>query len=701
MELNEFYAAFIEEIRNNSIIEGQTPAYTFLTEMMSRLEGMDYIIDPTLLSFYKSGTNQKIMKFDLFAFDETDKSLILLINDYVDDDEMTSLIQTDINQHVQKMINYLEEVNNETIYKFLEPSQDVFSLSRLIRTKLSVTYTSVENSDVIDRIKLFIITNKKLSKRVANQKLSEFAGRQVELNIWDVERIYDIVKSGKEKEPIFIDFASTSYGKGIPVLKANFCENEEYDAYLGMMPGNVLSEIYYDHGSRLLEGNVRAFLSTRGKINKGIRDTILKEPGKFFTYNNGIACTAKSVTLDRDGSILVAEDLQIINGGQTTASLTSAKMKDKAILERVFVPMKLTIVKGADYDDMVTKISRYANSQNKVTDADFFSNHPFHRRMEALSDSCVAPGQLHSTYWFYERSRGKYEQAQFKMLKESEKTKFSQKYPKSQLIKKEELAKYFMAGMFMRPEWVSKGSAKNMTEFAKVIDEEWEKDNSRFNNEFYKKAVCYTIIFRSIDKIVGNAEWYHAGGYKLNIVPYTIAKIFSSLPDGYTVDFKRIWEKQRLYDSFVELAGRVAKMTNDFITKSNGVIVTEHAKKTETWKTYKSLPLKLNPQFIEDLVSAKFIADQENAANKEEMRNMKLNAELEVINLSLSEEGMYWNRLYNEGLKRGLLSEIEASILNTLYSRKVTQFSMKMPSPKQADILWRLRSKLEDDGVIV
>ena len=79
------------------------------------------------------------------------------------------------------------------------------------------------------------------------------------------------------------------------------------------------------------------------------------------------------------------EDLQIINGGQTTASLTSASLKDKMTLENIFVPMKLTVVKNDDYDDMIAKISKYANSQNKVSDADLFSNHPFHRTFEVLS----------------------------------------------------------------------------------------------------------------------------------------------------------------------------------------------------------------------------------------------------------------------------------------------------------------------------
>src|SRR5690606_12812258 len=146
--------------------------------------------------------------------------------------------------------------------------------------------------------------------------------------------------------------------------------------YLSILPGKLLSDIYWEYGSRLLEGNVRAFLSAKWKVNKGIRNTIKKEPSKFFTYNNGIACTAKNLTFSDDGkSIIKIEDLQIINGGQTTASLTTAWKVDKASLETIYVPMKLTIVKSDEYDEMIQNISKYANSQNKVTDADLFSNH--------------------------------------------------------------------------------------------------------------------------------------------------------------------------------------------------------------------------------------------------------------------------------------------------------------------------------------
>src|SRR5690606_10761122 len=142
---------------------------------------------------------------------------------------------------------------------------------------------------------------------------------------------------------------------------------EDYDAYLSIIPGKLLSDIYWEYGSRLLEGNVRAFLSIKGKVNKAIRKTIKDEPGKFFTYNNGIACTAKKIILSKDNKkITNIADLQIINGGQTTASLTTAWSKDKVSLDNIFVPMKITVIKSDEYDEMIQNISKFANSQNKV-----------------------------------------------------------------------------------------------------------------------------------------------------------------------------------------------------------------------------------------------------------------------------------------------------------------------------------------------
>jgi len=705
MNLEEFTKNFIEEIRNDSIIHGMTPSSMFLENMVERLEGMEYIFNPTILPFYKSGSSNKIMKFDLFAFDEIDKSFVLLSNEFTDDIEIESINQADINQISTRMLNYIDEVQNGTIFKYVDPSYDVYRLAIDLRERLSVDYVKTDNDNSIDKIKLFIITNKKISKRVSNLKLPDFYDRQVELNVWDIERIFDVINSGREKEPIMVDFKRLNDGDGISYLKAEFGDNKDYDAYMCILPGKLLSDIYWEHGSRLLEGNVRAFLSARGKINKGIRNTILKDPGKFFTYNNGIACTAKQIYLSEDSNkIERIEDLQIINGGQTTASLTSAWKKDKATLEKIYVPMKLTIINTEDYDEMVQNISRYANSQNKVTDADLFSNHPFHREIEKLSRNIPAPpkyGEIHNTFWYYERSRGKYQQFQFKFSKKSEIDAFVKKYPKNQVIVKEDLAKYLMAGQYLRPDLVSRGRAKNMTDFAKKIDEAWKKDKSVFNERYFKNAVCYAILYKTVDRIVSKADWYNVGGIKLNIVPYTISKIIHSIPKGMTIDFNRIWKEQSIYKSFISEIDRVAQLANEFINDSNNVIVTEYAKKEETWKKFSQINYKLSNEFLNDLINQSII-DQDNSNAKREIKEeSKISIELEIYNLAQKENGNYWQRLLDEGILRSAITPTEEGIIRNYICELSKKNPKRIPNAHQYKVAWEIRKKLDDLGVIV
>ena len=144
-------------------------------------------------------------------------------------------------------------------------------------------------------------------------------------------------------------------------------------------------------GPRLLEQNVRVFLQARSKVNRGIRDTLIHDPEMFFAYNNGITATAQAVDIRHDrGSLLLQRmtNFQIVNGGQTTASIHSAMRKARD-LSQTYVQMKLSVVDSDRATVIVPKISEYANSQNRVMASDFFANHPFHIRVENFSRKAV------------------------------------------------------------------------------------------------------------------------------------------------------------------------------------------------------------------------------------------------------------------------------------------------------------------------
>lgn len=705
MNLQQFKEEFIEEIRNESIIKGQLPSTVFLESMSERLQNMEYIFNPTIFSFYKNVANRRIAKFDLYGFDEIDKSFVLLSNEYVDDSNAPSLNSSDIKDISNGMLNYLREVVDGNIRNYVDPSSDIYQISLDLKRRFDKNFVDLDNDDSIDKIKLFIITNRKLGSKVANFKLDDFHDRQVELNVWDIDRIFDVISSGRDKEAIYVDILKFNNNEGIPYLMAEFGDRFDYDAYLSILPGKLLSDIYWEHGSRLLEGNVRAFLSNKGKVNKGIRNTILKDPSKFFTYNNGIACTAKSIKTSSDGKTIIGiEDLQIINGGQTTASLTSAVKKDKAELDNVFIPMKLTIIKSDEYDDMVQNISRFANSQNKVTDADLFSNHPFHREFEKLSRKIIAPakpGENHGTYWYYERSRGKYQQSVFNLSKKSEIDAYYKKNPKNQVILKEELAKYITAGEYLRPDLVSKGRAKNMNEFAIKIDQIWKQDKTTFNDRYYKNAIVYAILYKTVDTLVSKAEWYNVGGIKLNIVPYTIAKIISAIPNGYCIDFNRIWREQQIYPSFLSEINRVAQLVNNYLNDSKGIIVTEYAKKEDTWKKFRQVPLELSANFLSDLILMDIITNELHSEKKDIKQSQVVSAEIEVYRLAGTENGNYWQRLLTEGIRRSIISRTEEDILKNYIIELSKPIPKRYPTPAQLKIAMDIRKRLEDNGVII
>jgi hypothetical protein len=708
--LLEYQKELNDQIEADASIFSDTPTHQFLVEMVDRLVDMGYIFDPFLSDFGpKQGDGRKTMQISGYAYDDSDKSIVLILNDFNAEDDSSFLTSTEVTNFGKRMLCFLEAVYNDTLCNYCDPSNDYIAIGREMARRLRIQFSNAETDETIENIKLFIISNRKISNRTETYPEIDFQGKHIEWDVWDIERFYNVALSGKDREPVEVNFDEFSNNdgskiSGIPALKADITGTQDYEAYLTIIPGWLLSKIFIKYGSKLLEGNVRAFLSAKGKVNQGIRKTIINEPTKFFTYNNGIAVTAKDITTEiKDGQTIVTsiDDFQIINGGQTTASLESALRKKESDLKDVFVSMKLTIIKNGDYDDMVQCISKYANSQNKVTDADLFSNHPFHVKFEQLSKQIPAPPKGDSpfqTYWYYERSRGKYEQEQFKWKPGSaDRENFQKKFPKNQVIKKEDLAKYetALAGM---PHIVALGRAKCMNAFAEDVDQKYNKDtlHTEINEDFYKKAICAAIIYKETDQIVSGSEWYVAGGFKLDVVPYAIAKIISAIPKGYSLDFNLIWKKQTMYPSLIAEMKEVAKIANNFINDSGGVIPSEYAKKAATWDKFKAVPYIPSADFLDDLLNENVAQSNNNAAKLD----AKVTETADIITKIYEKGGAYWKRLQEEGLARHALLYDDLKFL-----RKAALIddpgNPSILTDKEASRIWSIRDKLDKNGVIV
>jgi hypothetical protein len=712
LDLQEFSIDFVKQMRVDAAINQTDAADEFIRYMFEFLQDMNFLDDPTQFYFGKQGKRNRVMQFDGFCFDEADKSLILIISDFDDSLELKTLTNSQIEILYKRMLNFLDEACNGNIEEYCDDSDDTIKLARLIRNRVCP-----QNNDdgQILKIQFYIISNKKLSDKVKKLKQSSFNEKPVEINIWSIERLLEI-ELANNNEPIYMNIPKDFAFKGIPFIKGDIGQDLDYCAYIAILPGKLLADIYIEYGSKVLEGNVRAFLGASGQksVNSGIKNTIIKEPTNFFTYNNGIAATASKIEIEnKDGELLITaiEDLQIINGGQTTASLAEAVLKKSNVgLNGIFVPMKLTVIEDRDsvdeegirfYDAMVEKIARYANSQNKVTAADFFSNNPFHVIMEKMSRKHLAPpvnGSPNPTGWYYERAKKKYNQEQMKMTK-AEKARFAIKFPKKQLIKKEELAKYFYA-MECRPDIVAKGSNFAIKVFGSTIDEMCKSNKAQFNEFYFKKVVVYAIIFRTIDGYLERLKripdaWYKTGGYKGSIVPYTIAKIVSSIPKGYSLDWNLIWNQQTLYPAFMKEVEKVTKFTNDFICDSHGVIVTEYCKKEETWNRFRSeVEYNLSDEFIHSLISTDLVKEDANIAKREQKQANDLAIEVKVIELGSE----YWKRLLSEGMNNNLLSFKEISQLKIAVEFEITG---KLPTVSQAKAIMNIRTKLDKNGVFV
>jgi AIPR protein len=281
------------------------------------------------------------------------------------------------------------------------------------------------------------------------------------------------------------------------------------------------------------------------------------------------------------------DDLQIVNGGQTTASLFHTRRKDKADLNNVFVQMKLSIVSPELSEAVVPKISEYANTQNRVNAADFFSNHPFHIRMEEFSRRMWAPaadGAQRETKWFYERARGQFADAQAK-LTASEARRFLAEYPKNQMFTKTDLAKYENV-WDDHPRFVNLGAQKNFARYAERISEEWKNDPELFGDSYYRRVIARAIIFKRAEKIISEQSWY-AGGYRANIVAYAIALIgFCITEQGKSLDFQKIWQRQGVDPFLYDAIARVGRLVQGDLTSppESTSNVSEWAKRDACWQ---------------------------------------------------------------------------------------------------------------------
>ena len=688
MTVDEFFNDFTQSILARSGAEENFTRSVFLDSMCSLLENEGIISGYELTEHKITARGQAV---DAWSYDDELSCMTLLLGDFRNGDRLESLTKTDLENSFKRLRNFVGAAFRPKFTTSLEESAPVTSLAWMIQ----------DPKTEIKKINLIVVSNAQLSGRVSDLPTEQIDGIPTTYDVWDFGRFFRSETSGKSKEDIEIDFLKLN-GEGIACLPAYTGENS-LKSFLIVLPGKILANLYRDYGDRLLEQNVRTFLQFRGKINKGIRNTIVNEPGMFFSYNNGLSATAEAVeTNSTNTCILRVRNLQIVNGGQTTASIFTASQKEKADLSKVYVQIKLSVIGPELVEKVVPLISEYSNTQNRVNAADFFSNHPFHLRMEEFSRRIWAPsiqGSVQQTHWFYERARGQYANQQAN-LTPSEKRKFLSQNPRRQLITKTDLAKYILS-FDEAPHEVSLGAQKAFSGTTRTkglvgrIAKSWEKQEGReFNEIWFKRAVAKAIFFRDLDRLVFHKPWY--AGYKANIVTYTLAKFVNMVHEaGFNVDFMEVWEKQKLPEEILVQLGEIAETVNEMLcnppagTTSN---ISEWAKKEFCWEQIREARVTLNPDLLSMLINEEQSKEREKDGSRLQAVDDAIHAQTYVV-----EKGSkYWERLRDWNRANRKLSPKELGILNIACS-----IPRKIPSDKQSAILVKAEERAKIEGFFV
>jgi len=471
----------------------------------------------------------------------------------------------------------------------LEESTDACSMMRSIH----------EAREDLSHVRLFLLTNG-LSKLKTGHP-GQLPGIDITCHVWDLQRFDLSLRSGRDHEPIRVNFADFHPEP----IRALMVEDTSagYRSYMTILPGPLIVGMYRKFGPRLLERNVRSFLQLKGKVNKGIRETILQEPGMFLAFNNGLSVTATGIQVRPAGygmvELVAAEDFQIVNGGQTTGSLYRAALKDKATLDRLNVAVKITeILPEADIEAIAPRVSEFANAQNKVNSADFSSNNAYLRSLELLSRRLLAPagpggGEL-MTYWFFERARGQYHDELSRAGTPGQRRNWEVQHPRRQLVTKTDLAKFEYSWRQL-PHIVSRGAQKCYVHY---VDRLETLSPTAPDEVFYRNMIARAILFKETDKLVAAHRF---GGYKANITTYTVALL--SVLTGRKLDFEAIWQRQGLDDTLARFISELAiHVQRDILEGAGTENVVQWCKEERAWLHIQTVRLQVPPSLAGQLL---------------------------------------------------------------------------------------------------
>ena len=539
--------SFKEE--NDEIIFGNEDPKATLTEMM--VEYIQNVGDVTDVNFcsYNSGNGEAIDAWG-YSGDEDLTSIDLFLTVLVDPEKSNNLPKSEVERYFKWMEKFFIRSQAGTMFSRIQNKKsDLYQIAQLIY-----------ECDHVDRVRMFLMTNAISPSGLELDDKESEEGTVLEYHIWDVKRIkkHDDILRGKEA--VVVDFEEKGFTP-LPCIKMPDISNR-VNCYLTIIPGETLAKIYNQYHQHILEQNVRTFLQFKGASNKGIRDTLIghkptaaqkakgdkprdPEPDMFFSYNNGISTTATNIEIrdtEQGPEIVKITDWQIVNGGQTTASISAVmKMKDTDpdMIKQVFVAMKVSVIKKKeDKEDLVPRISQFANTQSAVKKSDFGINEPFLQELEQQSRLVWVKNSQNKeiSKWFFERTRGQYMDKAKHTANKREEREFYEEYPQKQMFDKALLSKCIMSWE-QEPYTVCKGGEACYGAFFRKMTQ----SKVHIDEETYKTIIAKIILFKTIDAYYGK-DGINLLGYKANMIAFTIS-VLATITNK-ALNLNNIWNEQ-------------------------------------------------------------------------------------------------------------------------------------------------------------
>jgi hypothetical protein len=668
-EINKFYKSLMQDVAAAQMgnEDGDSQEQTFTRIAVEMLADGGETENTAIAYDEKDFGKKEQHKINGYAISDDYTTVDLFISIFENSNTILTITKKDIDTATKRITNFFRKaVYNDYVNEIAE-SSPIFEFANTLKN-----YQELKENLV--RVNALILTNGDYEGEIP--VTAEVSGYKIFYRVLDIKYLYQI--SEQARVPIEINFEEENFQ--IPCLAADSSKSE-YKVYIAIIPGLCLANLYERYGARLLEQNVRAFLQFTSKINKGIRDTIKNEPCMFLAFNNGIAATADHIELDETNHFITkVRNLQIVNGGQTTATIYNTAKKDKADISQIFVQVKFSIIekqKQDNYNNIVSRISRYANTQNKVNEADFSANNPALIALEQLSRYILSPITAQNnmqTFWFFERARG-----QYKTLRSREGfTKFRQnafdkKYPKNQMFTKVELAKFINAyqevwngkKLAIGPHIVVRGNEKN---YARFINDNLPENIKNINSTFFEDAIAKAILFKSAEKRYGTkVQNNNIGELRQVVVPYTLSLLNIITKDK--LDLYKIWKEQQISPALSDFIYDLMKQINQFILDESPVShYIEWAKKEECWNKVKSNSWSFNiNEITADLI------DENNPTKRaivEETEDSKKNRKYKE-DIILSIPFLLWKRIEEWGHDSECLSvNRQSNALNLAYKIK-------------------------------